>query len=269
MKATRIIAVQTAQRGFTLVEVMVVVLIIVILMGLALGVGSAVRNMGKKQLTRAALDNAVAVADDFRVRTGRNVPHFVVDEDEAQRYGVMRIDWDEERSCNAPGFEGDDGEIDDYADDIPERDGGSEPPPYTVDDNEEPADKKFIMDRSIERFIWATSQVPAIRQQLNSSLPDGLLVDEDEPEPNGFLELRDAWGTKIIYVAFVNYEDDIESDDFLPARQNAYFASAGPDGLWGDYRELRRQIDDPSLNDLEQDAVDAAADNLYSFEAVE
>ena len=63
----------------------------------------------------------------------------------------------------------------------------------------------------------------------------------------------DPWDNRIRYVAKVSHSDGFNDDDYLPPHPTAYFASAGPDGLWGTH------ADDGTPSE-------EALDNLYSFE---
>lgn len=211
--------------GFTLIELLTVVVILLILVGIGIGVGSGLLSSNRGNSTRTILSNMSAVAAEYRVQTNGPVP----------------LDWAESVYPSAGGSRGED--------------------PRILGDDTEDALKRH----SIERFVAETIQIPNI-ERIYQSFADSVLTDEEAPdEPgHGFLEVRDAWGNKLIYVDRVDHDDNQDTAyDFLPERDQPYFASAGDDGRWGDYRELlRRQRGDS----YDLDLAEAASDNIYSFE---
>jgi len=99
-----------------------------------------------------------------------------------------------------------------------------------------------IPNYSIERFIWAAWQ-PEETRKMAITLGASALVDQDG---NGFYEVRDDWGNKIIYVA--SSDNGFVRDTITPI-----FISAGPDGAFGDVRTTATQA-----------LQDEAKDNIYS-----
>lgn len=63
----------------------------------------------------------------------------------------------------------------------------------------------------------------------------------------------DPWENRIRYVSKVSHADAFGDDDYLPPHPTAFFASAGPDGLWGTHAADGTPDED-------------ALDNLYSFD---
>ncbi|MEM6458922.1 MAG: prepilin-type N-terminal cleavage/methylation domain-containing protein [Planctomycetota bacterium] len=84
---------------------------------------------------------------------------------------------------------------------------------------------------------------------VNPGLDSGSAVNSS-PDQWNFV---DPWDNRIRYAASVSHNDAFREDDYLPPHPEAFFASAGPDGLWGTHNA-----------DGTPDAD--AEDNLYSFE---
>ena len=113
--------------------------------------------------------------------------------------------------------------------------------------------------------------VPALADNLSGSNTADFLVDyndfSQEPPGNGFLELRDPWGSKFIYAPFVAWEnngpdeqrDEYTADDFLPRHDKPFFASPGPDRLWGDAQF--ENVDANGDGDFDH------LDNIYSYDS--
>ncbi|MEL7087130.1 MAG: hypothetical protein AAGL98_01610, partial [Planctomycetota bacterium] len=79
--------------------------------------------------------------------------------------------------------------------------------------------------------------------------------------------MNDPWDTPLRYAAKVSHTDTFENDDYLPAHPTPFFASAGPDGLWGNAVFLEdREQNRRTLTAAEELLADQAVDNLYSFE---
>ncbi len=107
-----------------------------------------------------------------------------------------------------------------------------------------------------ERFVWAVNQLPATEQMLRN-LGTEVLTDSDGTgvTGEGFLELVDGWGRKLIYVSGVDHGDSVTDDDYLPEYPKPYFVSAGADGQWGDVQAASGSA-----------ALAQTEDNLYSFD---
>ena len=76
--------------------------------------------------------------------------------------------------------------------------------------------------------------------------------------------LVDPWENPYRYARRVSYQDGFTDDDYLPQSVNALFASAGPDGEFGDDRELQKKLN--GVAGFDEALAEAAADNLYSSE---
>ncbi|MCE9591889.1 MAG: type II secretion system GspH family protein [Planctomycetes bacterium] len=127
-----------------------------------------------------------------------------------------------------------------------------------------------------KRFIAGAFTVPACKEQLQSMdrhyITSSTGMDYAKATDclplqgaaavmvvDGMLEPRDAWGTKIVYAAYVFYPEpggDFETtDDFLPKRSTPFFVSAGPDRDFGDVG--------PNATEASKKA---AEDNIYSYD---
>jgi prepilin-type N-terminal cleavage/methylation domain-containing protein len=220
-------------RGFTLVELMVVIVIILILLGVGAALGPSLLENQRRSTTRTILLNGQAILAEYEVQSN-TVPNHL-------DRNAGPINWSNSKTQNTGA------NIHENSDAL------------------EGNDAQAVKHHSIERFVWATLQISDI-QEMYAQFDSQTLTDLDEegnPPGNGFLELRDAWGNKLVYATSVSREDGYDEDDFLPERHDPFFASPGPDGQWGKAEELElRQAGDP------HDAQEAkrASDNLYSFE---
>lgn len=209
--------------GFTLTELMVVVSILIILIAAAALTSMQVLSSGAEQQTRITLAAAKSIAREYRLHTGQNINH-----SSPPRPPDALFDWGFTVRHDPPN--------DQDASDV-------------VNDRELQGDQEGatssagrFQHASSERFVWVTYQLPATRDMLKK-LGKQVLTDDNN---NGYLELRDGWGNKIVYVERVENSSGIVA--FLPEHPRPFFASAGRDGEWG------TNINDPR-----------AADNLYSF----
>lgn len=226
--------------GFTLIEIIVVVAIIMVLLGIGIAYGPGMLAPNEEAATRTTLKNLSLIADENKLLGAPTVNH---------RLSVKTpYDWTDDKLHNAWNETGTaDGRLD-----------------------------GTIKEDSIERFVWGTMRGAA--KEMYGSFADNVMTDTDggsdlngdgNAQEDGFWEIRDAWGNKIVYVTYVRHDDghtndgDDDYDDFLPVRSYPFFASAGPDGKWGDFRELQKRLNGDSYD---EDEADPAADNIYSFE---
>lgn len=219
-------------RGFSLMELMIVMFIIVLMAGLLLVAGNKVQTSAKVNQTRVTLSVCKAALDEYELNNkGKRLPHLGAGDGIA----YVPIDWATPKVRNAPDASGS--------------------AVITDDDG--------LFYASIERFVWAMLRNPTTEKMVKS-IDARSYRDYDE---NGFLEVTDAFGgsnrKKLLYLSYVDHDDNYTEDDILPERDKPYFASAGPDGLWGDWREYRKREEGDSHN---ADLATEAEDNLYSFE---
>ncbi len=241
----------TLRRGFTLIEILVAVAVIAILMSIFFAVGKGVRDTANTTNTQQLMRTSVAILEESQIQTsGLAINHV----------GNVPFDWWIDKAHNSWGSTG--------RDVMTELIGGG-----ANDDPDIDNDHERFQDRSIERFVWATYRIQTVRQGLYAGIDEEYLRDKEDigvdganntldldgdgvALENGFLELRDSWGTKLIYAAFVDWGDSEDGDDFLPESNKVFFASAGPDGKWGDVQG------DPEGVGLTKQQYEESEDNI-------
>jgi prepilin-type N-terminal cleavage/methylation domain-containing protein len=113
-----------------------------------------------------------------------------------------------------------------------------------------------MKNRSIYQFAAITYSIPEIRENWYNNRRMSFTVSQ------GHILLTDGWGNALIYCD--GHPETLNGPaDFLPPHNSPFFASAGPDGEWGDYRELELRRDDQNHDEAK---AEAAEDNLYSFD---
>lgn len=286
--------------GFTLVEILVTVSIILILV--SIGVVAGTRMQANARMTEAKalmlkLDNLAeaytsATADNRGM--GTKINHSAQNaakwEEEGFNEGRSKpIDWFPDRPCTELEASGStlSRETGSLALD-PSLQGNlyKEDRAYDLQSATEDADTRHS---TIERFVWTLSQMTRTRELLLQSVGHKYLKDLDK---DCFHEIVDPWGRPVYYAAFVDYQDNIEMDDFLAERRawrwgddaehdyearpsdiakwQPFFVSAGPDGKFGS--EFGGTVADAfeaqnvNRNDANLDGEDDRADNLYSYD---
>jgi len=203
-------------QAFTLVELLVVIAVIIVLVGIGLTVGNSVVRGNEINRTKTTLANALQVATEYEIGVGPVVNHLASVK--------SPVDWTNDNNNPPKPYNSPTGAA-----------GAS----YDLDD---PATGSMVVmqqdfqDNSIERFVWTTRRVSKLAK-LYATFRDEVLRDIDPVQGSeGYLDLVDAWGRKLVYAAYVRAPDptinDV-SDDFLPLHDAYFFASAGPDGKWG------------------------------------
>ena len=256
-----------APRAFTLIELMVAIAIIVILTAIGLTVGNNLVRSNEINRTRTIMANAMQIATEYEVTIGPVPNHLASVE--------TPIDWTNDGGNPPKQFNSPAG--------LPDAASNKS---YDLDDVTGTQQQKEadLWKNSIERFVWATQRVGALKKFYATFRPESLKDTDPVSSGKGYLEILDAWNRKLIYVTYVRIPDnannasvpDDTSDDFLPKRETYYFASAGPDGKWG-----HASPDDPSVNiaDYKQGSETPAetksrlreesGDNVYSIDSLE
>ncbi|MEM7576588.1 MAG: prepilin-type N-terminal cleavage/methylation domain-containing protein [Planctomycetota bacterium] len=221
--------------AFTLIELLVTISIIAILVGILSPVALRMLANADVSRTRATLNALSAALDEYKLTTG-DVP------DHTRTTGTDAIN-------NLVVSDNDtDTTIGLFLSRVAQVGGAAE----------------SIMRAGIGRqgLTWDGQKDPPPFAQ---AVRDGNVADYLDPE---LWTLADPWDGKLRYAARVSHGDPFNDDDYLPANPTPFFASAGPDGEWGDAEELAKLLNpnetDPTGNDLEQ--AKFAEDNVYSFQ---
>ena len=200
--------------GFTLIELLVTMSIIAILAAISIPVMTAVLRAAEATRMQASLAGLRSAAEEYQAATGTSVDHTVV--------------------------------------------GFPSAPAVRVED------KDVAGNNTIQLFVFEAGRVPAVasilvstgRDQLKEVIPPAeprVMADPSQIANPAHIQLLDVYGNSIRYAAFVDKDDAFTDDDYLPGHPTPFFASPGPDGLWG------------SVNRSGEPNAEAE-DNLYSFD---
>ncbi len=197
-------------------------LVVILIIGLLIGLLFAFTSQSVTRVsqTRMTFQLLLNVADEHKARTRIQINH----------YGSRPNDWNSSRPCTN----------------------------HTMSCSGKP-------DDSSERFVAAVMEVPESAELVQNLAKNNILVDLDDPDgdevpnPDGFLELRDAWGNMIVYMASNDQNPSSGGNRLLPARTRRFFASAGddPQGLFGDHA---------GPDGVVGTGDDTVKNDLYSFE---
>ena len=205
--------------------------IIVLLVGISIPVALKMLATAEASQTRTTLNGLEAAATEYNVVTGGTVPHF----------GKDAFGNDVDLSVGEP---------------EPNTGGGT--------------------DVTFGYFVKSASQVPTAGQLILLAVKDNMRNLADDKPIADFqsadfialnwdeIQLLDGWDNQIRYADAVSHNDNFDEDDYLPAHPTPFFASAGPDGLWGSVIKDTNEPD-PDV-DEDDDGVADAADNIYSFD---
>lgn len=201
--------------AFTLIELLVLISIILILIAILLPASTAVLRAAEASRMQASLAGLRGAAEEYRAATGGIVDHTV------------------NRFPSAPAV------------------------------NVEAADDPD--NNTIALFVFEAGKVPSVasilvatgRDRLQEQVPPAstptTMADPSTVADPSHIVFLDIFGNPIRYAGFVNKDDSFTDDDYLPGHPNPFFASAGPDGLWGTVNRSGEPDED-------------AEDNLYSFD---
>jgi type II secretory pathway pseudopilin PulG len=207
--------------------------IITLIAAISIPVALKVLGTAESSQTRTLLNGLAAAADEYNIVTGETVPHF-----------------------------------------------GRDPFGNVIDLNVgEPEPNNGDTDITAGYFIFVAGQVPTtskligIAAKENVKAPDGdgvadvaeaLSTGRISNTNFGDVRLLDTWGNQIRYAGGVSHNDAFTADDYLPAHPTAFFASAGPDGLFGEVQP-RSNLTEGTVDD-DNDGNPDSADNVYSFD---
>ena len=240
-------------------ELLIVIAIISIIAGLLLSAGVAMRDSTKTRLARSILGGVSGLSGQYEVQTKYRLEHL------ATRSGL--IDWGSLKNYNNPdpNYQGNSGNLTggfntDASEHADLYSVGSSDPNYN--DYQNNIVSMESANLFIERFVWAAYKVPAIRGTIDSFGDQFGDIDED-----GFLDFVDPWGNPIAYASDVVHDGYSPEDDFLPQHAEPFFASAGPDGLWGEPRTRSQFTTESDYNNYKDtNEYKFSVDNLYSFD---
>ncbi|MFG0251020.1 MAG: type II secretion system protein [Phycisphaeraceae bacterium JB051] len=191
----------TTQRGFSLIEILVVIAIIALLAGITIGVGRRMKQSAQVANTKIIL-NVCKSASDVYAEKFKTVLHAEpskfhsnsADQTALRTLYIYEDNWNANKfTKNAPDASGT-GAIDDH----------------------------------IERFVYKAMKYETSRKILKT-LQKGQLADLDG---DGFLEVRDAFGNMLEYAAFVRSDNYTDDNTKLPVYRHSFFASSGRDSQW-------------------------------------
>ncbi len=231
---------KTRRGGFTLVELLVVIAVISILLAIGAGIGSVVRDYSSRSLTETTLQNLAGISKEYESAKGKAVS---LSDDSL---------WTSRRP-NALGS----------GDNVARRDLSfatrSAANPITAQPDK---NSTTYISLSIEQFVAETYDSGLIKK-FYDGMPEQVLADKQDiiAQPvaltgyftynggennggNGFLEVRDGWGNKIVYVNDAGSDpgvDSIPRDGFVGRRSGAYFVSSGSDKRFGSASPSRGQ----------------------------
>jgi prepilin-type N-terminal cleavage/methylation domain-containing protein len=253
-------------RGFSLVELMVVISVILVLLGLGVAVGTAIIGEGDKVATLSAMRKLTHINDAYEIqfRTlveldaqqewesgGKDVPTNPWYFRDSQWYIWMSIEYFVSKTS-------DNAKVREQYDSA-----GTQ-------------ETSFLQDLSSEAAgPWDENMNLTDYQGTSSAIG---LFTHNNSAGNGKKEVADIWRKPLVYKSTHeingsaggpkawNSRDDIDyvRNDFIPALSNgAYFASAGPDKLFGNIQALGG-----TAADIQSKAAKATKDNIYSWQSI-
>lgn len=219
--------------GFSLIEILVVISIITILVGLSFPVALKMLAQSEASQTRGMLLGLAAAADDYNITTGNTVDHTA----NTDAFGNVINLYVGQPSPNTGGNV--DATLGYFV--------------YTAGQSTTSA--KLIAIAAKTDLKFNGTPLTNIADKIGDTSLNRFTIDD--------VELLDVWGNRIRYAGGVDHNDSFTDDDYLPAHPTAFFASAGPDGEWG---EVDNNNQPDATVDDNNDGEPDAADNIYSFQ---
>lgn len=216
-----------AGRGFSLVELLVVIAIISLLIGVTIPAARYILDRGDANKMKAVLAALEAGAEEYEIQTESVIDH--------RSAGSVTLTDGNASGTAANVVVGDD--------DLTDGDADNTIGLFLAKAMLVPSAQKVILTGATKASDLVT---PEQALAVDPANPDSATIND--------VTVVDFWGNKIRYAAKVDYSDSTTDDDYLPAHPSPFFASAGPDGLWGSH--------DTNTNQPDADAVD----NIYSFD---
>ncbi len=224
-------------RAFTLVELVMVLAAIVVLAGIVVGTTRKVMDSAHESNTWALLRAMSAIATEYEVQTGRVIDHPEVEQTNYLKYTIV--------------------EFVDVAKQLP-----------SVRKLMESLDSEFYSELT-KAYIEEKNQLKnwkdlyEVQKRPGPPFP---ITGSDGGPPDEYkrpvMWVVDAWGNPLVYVSSNKHSDE-SGIRWLPEHPEPFFASSGPDGLWGSFKI---NIHDPSVKKTKRDRATRREDDLYSFE---
>ncbi|MEO0514613.1 MAG: type II secretion system protein [Planctomycetota bacterium] len=221
--------------AFSLIELLVTIFIIALLIGLSFPVVASFKNSAKAYTAQSQLTGMAGAADEYNIVTQEVV---LPKGDTTNPFGGANyvVDFTDSPTNNTLGW-------------------------FVYQAGAVPSVDSLIRIAGKSSLTYNGSQIGSIADVI-ADINAGGSVDD--------IRLEDAWETPVRYAGGTLHTsvsgtatDPTSDDDYLPIHPTAFFASAGPDGLWGAVDANNQP--DPSV-DVDGDGEPDAADNLYSFE---
>ncbi|MEM8781562.1 MAG: prepilin-type N-terminal cleavage/methylation domain-containing protein [Planctomycetota bacterium] len=231
--------------GFTLIELLVTISIIAILVGILSPV--ALRMLADADVSRArgTLNALTAGLDEYQLNSGEVPNHTLTTGADAIPNLVVSEDDDEEEDTTIGLYLSRVMQLGGTTESIVRAGIGRQGLSWDQENDGFDSD-----DRDPPPFSVVSGNATSLQRYLDVSL----------------WTLTDPWDTKLRYAARVSHGDSFTDDDYLPAHPTPFFASAGPDGEFGDAELLAELEDGGTLSDEDLELARLAEDNVYSFE---